>query len=298
MADLDIENYSFEELLRLFELRNDFNEYDLKNAKKIVLRLHPDKSGLPSEYFLFYSKAYKLIFHIWEFKNKSENKSYDGLWNVEDKKTIMDGDMKDSIVDKNTILTNKLEKMNVNEFNNWFNGEFEKCKIKRDNEDGYDEWLKSDKDVTQISDLNQTNNIELHKKRVKEMIVYDGVHELHSCASGYSELNSEKPNEFNSEPFSSLSYQDLYTAHAIPVLPVSETDYVEQDYRKSIDSYKKYSDNQIEKSHKNQKGEEYLYDQYKKDETMGSELAYKLAKEVEESERKNSLFWSKLMTLK
>lgn len=298
MADLDIENYSFEDLLKLFELRDDFNEYDLKNAKKIVLRLHPDKSGLPSEYFLFYSKAYKLIFHIWEFKNKSENKNYDGLWSVDDKKTVMDGDMKDSIVDKQTILTNKLEKMNVTEFNSWFNCEFEKCKISYDNENGYDDWLKSDKDSRQITEINQFNNIELHKNRVKELIVYDGVHVLPSCASGYSELNSEKPNEFSSEPFSSLSYQDLYTAHAIPVIPVSETDYVDHDYRKSIDSYKKYSDDHVAKSLQNQKGEEYLNDQSKKDETMGSELAYRLAKEAENIERKSSLFWSKLMTLK
>ena len=119
-----------------------------------------------------------------------------------------------------------------------------------------------------------------------------------SCASGYSELNNEKPNEYSSEPFSSLSYQDLYTAHAIPVIPVSETDYIEHDYRKSIDSYKKYSDEQIVKSHQNQKGVEYLNEQFKKDETLGGELAYRLAKEVEVSEKNNSLFWSKLMTLK
>lgn len=294
MADLDIENYSFEELLKLFELRNDFNEYDLKNAKKVVLRLHPDKSGLPSEYFLFYSKAYKLLFHIWEFKNKSENKGYEGLWSVEDKKTIMDGDMKDSIVDKQTILTNKLEKMNVTEFNSWFNCEFEKCKINHDNENGYDDWLKSHEDTPTM----QVDNIELHKNRAKELVVYDGVHVLQSCSGGYSELNSEKPNEFSSELFSSLSYQDLYTAHAIPVIPVSETDYVDYDYRKSIDSYKKYSDEHVSKSLQNQKGEEYLYEQSKKDEIMGSELAYRLAKETEDVEKKSSLFWSKLMTLK
>jgi hypothetical protein len=294
MADLDIENYSFEELLKLFELRNDFNEYDLKNAKKIVLRLHPDKSGLPSEYFLFYSKAYKLLFHIWEFKNKSENKGYEGLWSVEDKKTIMDGDMKDSIVDKQTILTNKLEKMNVTDFNDWFNCEFEKCKINHDNENGYDDWLKSYEDTT----TTQLDNIELHKNRAKELVVYDGVHVLQSCSGGYSELNSEKPNEFSSELFSSLSYQDLYTAHAIQVIPISETDYVDYDYRKSIDSYKKYSDEHVSKSLQNQKGEEYLYEQSKKDEIMGSELAYRLAKESEDAEKKSSLFWSKLMTLK
>jgi hypothetical protein len=298
MADLDIENYSFEELLKLFELREDFSEYDLKNAKKTVLRLHPDKSGLPSEYFLFYSKAYKLIFHIWEFKNKSENKGYDGLWNVEDKKTVMDGDMKDSIVDKHTVLNNKLEKMNVTEFNNWFNGEFEKCKIKKDNEEGYDEWLKSNDDTCEIQEMNQMNNIELHKNRVKDMVVYDGVHVLPSYGSGYSELNNEKPHEYSSEPFSALAYQDVYMAHTIPVIPISETDYVEHDYRQSVDSYKKYSDTCVNDSYKNQYAEDYLIEANKKEEGVGTELAYRLAKETEESEKRNSLFWSKLMTLK
>jgi hypothetical protein len=53
-------------------LSENFNEYELKNAKKIVLRLHPDKSGLPSEYFLFYSKAYKIVYSIYKHKNKSD----------------------------------------------------------------------------------------------------------------------------------------------------------------------------------------------------------------------------------
>jgi hypothetical protein len=65
MNDLSIENYSLHELLKLFELPENFSDYELKNAKKIVLRLHPDKSGLPSEYFLFYSKAYKMLYNIW-----------------------------------------------------------------------------------------------------------------------------------------------------------------------------------------------------------------------------------------
>lgn len=73
---------------------------------------------------------------------------------------------------------------------------------------------------------------------------------------------------------------------------------MDYDYRKTVDSYKKYSDEQIAHSLQNQHGEEYLYEQSKKDETIGSELAYRLAKESEEAEKKSSLFWSKLMTLK
>ena len=52
--NLKIENYSFEELLGLFDLTYNIDIEELKKAKKKVLMIHPDKSKLPSEYFLFY----------------------------------------------------------------------------------------------------------------------------------------------------------------------------------------------------------------------------------------------------
>ena len=63
--DLNIDNYNLDELLKLFHLSYDFTASDLKQAKRIVLRTHPDKSNLPKEYFLFFSKAYKIIFNIY-----------------------------------------------------------------------------------------------------------------------------------------------------------------------------------------------------------------------------------------
>ena len=70
--DLDMNNYTYDDLLSLFKLKYDFNETDLKNAKKIVLKMHPDKSRLAPKYFLFFSKAYKQVYSIYEFKNKTE----------------------------------------------------------------------------------------------------------------------------------------------------------------------------------------------------------------------------------
>ena len=59
--DLDIENYDFNDLLKLFNINYNFNAEDLKQCYKIVLKTHPDKSGLNKEYFLFYSKAFKIL---------------------------------------------------------------------------------------------------------------------------------------------------------------------------------------------------------------------------------------------
>ena len=67
--DLNINNYDLEDILNLFKIPTNFNEAHLKQAKKMVLKTHPDKSGLSPEYFLFYSKAYKVLYSIHTFKN-------------------------------------------------------------------------------------------------------------------------------------------------------------------------------------------------------------------------------------
>ena len=59
--NLNIQEYSLEELLGLFELNSyDISVDDLKRCKKKVLMLHPDKSKLESKYFLFYKKEIKM----------------------------------------------------------------------------------------------------------------------------------------------------------------------------------------------------------------------------------------------
>jgi hypothetical protein len=63
-VDLNIENYDLADILNLFYLDMPFDEEDLKKSKKIVLKTHPDKSGLKPEVFLFYSKAYKKLYSI------------------------------------------------------------------------------------------------------------------------------------------------------------------------------------------------------------------------------------------
>ena len=54
--DLDLDNYSLNDLYHLFNIDDDYlSEESLKYAKQIVLKMHPDKSRLESKYFLFFS---------------------------------------------------------------------------------------------------------------------------------------------------------------------------------------------------------------------------------------------------
>ena len=70
--DLNIDNYSLNDLLELFNIPFDFDEEHLKQVKKTVLKTHPDKSGLDKEIFLFFCKAYKLIYSAYNFRSRSE----------------------------------------------------------------------------------------------------------------------------------------------------------------------------------------------------------------------------------
>ena len=59
--DLNIDNYNYEDILNLFKINYDFGENELKNAKKMVLMMHPDKSGLEKQYFLFFHLNHKVL---------------------------------------------------------------------------------------------------------------------------------------------------------------------------------------------------------------------------------------------
>ncbi len=74
--DLNIDNYNLPDILALFNLPTLFNDADLKRAKLEVLKTHPDKSQLPKEYFLFFTKAYRIIHQIYTIRHPATNEHY------------------------------------------------------------------------------------------------------------------------------------------------------------------------------------------------------------------------------
>jgi hypothetical protein len=74
--DLNIDNYNLPDILALFNLPTLFNDDDLKRAKIAVLKTHPDKSRLPKEYFLFFTKAYRIVHQIYTIRHPATNEHY------------------------------------------------------------------------------------------------------------------------------------------------------------------------------------------------------------------------------
>jgi len=66
---------NYDDIINLFGITNSITDTELKYAKNKMLKIHPDKSGLHPKFFRFYNEAYKMLYLIWEFKQKGNTKN-------------------------------------------------------------------------------------------------------------------------------------------------------------------------------------------------------------------------------
>ena len=300
--DLNIENYDLDDILNLLKMPKDFVEEDLKAAKKIVLKTHPDKSGLPPDYFRFYSQAYKKIYFIWKFKSSSakdnNSKTYDEIMSNDEKVGHFSRQKKETLTD---FLSSNHLKEGKN-FNKWFNEQFEKNKIQSEEEtNGYGDWLKSDEDIDEEKKISYTQmgeEIEKKKQQVRSLVVYKGIDESYSNFSGASNLTGDSPECFGSDLFSSLQYEDLRKAHVESVIPITMDDYNNVKKFKNLNEYNNYRNTQDIVPLSELQATEYLNNKNKYEEIQTTNRAYKLAQQLEESNKKQSKFWGSIMKIK
>jgi len=228
--DLDIRNYELRDILNLFKLPSVFTEAHMRDAKLIVMRTHPDKSGLDKEYFLFFSKAYKILHEVYQVRaglSRQKDAKYD--------------DVKEDIDARRNANSDKLKRMNADEFNRWFNQTFEQNKLYDDEQDsGYGDWLKdndadADNDDADLGEgstwAQRMEQLERRKQRLREqaLVVRSEVRSIDSFNSAGYGLSRECPEEHSSGlnfgSGSSLAYEDLKKAHTESVIPVTHEDY-------------------------------------------------------------------------
>ena len=205
--DLNLDNYGLDDLLTLFHVNYNLDENEMKKAKLIALKTHPDKSGLKKEIFLFFMKAYKMLEAIYEYRVRSKrndhNLKYDKKLEYEKEDTK-----------ENVLLLKRLEGKSAKEFNNWFNKMFEKVKVKDDDLDtGYGRWFKSNDDVHKgkINNLSEMSAaFRVKKAKTRELVLHQDIQDFKGNG-GYS-LTREKPELYSSEVFSKLKYEDFLCA--------------------------------------------------------------------------------------
>lgn len=290
-VDLNLDNYKFNDLLNIFNLSTDFTTEELKKAKRVVLKLHPDKSKLDKKYFLFFSKAYKVIVHIDDFRNKSCKKGDGGEYSQ-----IIDEDEND----KKEIVKQLKENGNFNKF---FNEMFEKMKNSTDEEtEGYEDWLKQNNDsninVKNISSLHE--NFEKLKEDKKQVVVYNGIEDIvDNISSGSQSLSGNAPTSYsNNTMFSKHNFVDVKEAYDNPVIPVSNNDYINKKKYSSVDELKRDRTTEtFSKDLLDNQAKEYFSRKKKMDDSEGNQTAFKLIQQEDVSRKNNELFWGHLKLL-
>ena len=293
--DLNIDNYEYEDILNLFNIKYDFRENDMKNAKKKVLMMHPDKSGLDKKYFLFFSSAYKILYSIYQFREKA-NESEKVDIKFQNTEYIAEKDEYNEEIIKSLQKKNKFKSK---EFNKWFNDLFEKVKLENEYEStGYGDWLKSNDDNI----INVSNQTEMHKAindkkqeiRSQTLTKHKNIREFNE--GSYCDLTNSQPQEYSSGLFSTLQFEDLRKAHEESVIPVTDEDYKE--------SYSSFDDIRFKRSQQNldalteKEAQDYLKENKNNENIISSKRAYNLIKQQQEAEKANKIWWASLRTLK
>jgi len=232
--------YNLQEILGLFDLTYTITVEDLKRAKKKVLMLHPDKSRLSPDYFLFYKKAFDIILQLYENNNKqnqtinSETVKYKPLENTLNNAA------------KNKVKT-VIGEMDKSEFNNTFNQLFNDNMVKKPSQTRND-WFSKEEPIYNIDPNVSTKNmgavLDTIKQKNAELIKYNGIQELYVNSNSGSRLYDENEDEdaedvyISTDPFSKLKFDDLRKVHKDQtVFAVSERDINKVQQYSSVDHF-------------------------------------------------------------
>lgn len=202
--------------------------------------------------------------------------------------------------DKKALLLKKLDGMKAKDFNKWFNRMFEKVKVNdNDVDSGYGKWFKSNEDVNEETVTNKRDmDAAFNKKKSasRELILHKGVNEM--VHGGGYDLTRSKPDEYVSDIFSKLQYDDLRKAHTETVVPVTHEDYLRRKKYNSVESLKKDRAENNPSMLSLQQSKELLRGRKSKEQMNNTQRAFKILKREEEINRANKDWWKELRTLK
>jgi len=239
--DLNIDHYSIDDIISLFKISNKLTSQEMKAAKRTVLMSHPDKSRLDSKYFLFFTKAYKILYSIFTHKNKTIETEH-----CVERTRYRDDKESEVEIDSNLKRLSSSSKCD-HDFTIWFNRYFEENKESDDIEDqGYGEWLKEEVQMTSgrsdgpVSKDIRDDIINREKSALRAVTVYKTVDEIDGHVAEHtgqsSLLSRDTVDYYGSGIFSSnnLCFDDVKHAYTETVIPVTEKDFLDKQKYNSV----------------------------------------------------------------
>ena len=237
--NLDIHNYSFHEIMDLFELDIDNVTVDeLKRAKRKVVMIHPDKSKLPKEYFLFYKKAFDIVIRMYGDMQKVSQK-------VENQEYFPE--MSESSLGNTKQMKHTLNSIPQETFQKTFNKMYE-THVKKPIDTERNNWFSQEESMYNhhVSNPNQMNSaLEQVKQQQQSIIKYQGVVPIQSnyhSNSFYEDdsHNDEETEYMSSDVFSKLKYEDVRKVHRDQtVFNISESQYDNIPKYRNVQDYER-----------------------------------------------------------
>jgi hypothetical protein len=215
--------------------------------------------------------------------------------------------MKDMSQEEKGYLSKYLKENELldSNFYKWFNEEFEK---RKDKEEGYENWLKSDEDIVftpqNINKDSMNREMEKRKKEIKSLTEYKGVSNTFFLSSAGGSALMEYNSNFTSGSLftggggGGMGYTDLRQAYVESVIPVTEDDFNKVQKFKSVNEYKIHRDSVNVTPLSKEETMHQLYQQEKDTNQESAALAFYYAQQTEKAKLNNENFWSGLKQLK
>ena len=271
--NLDIREYSLDDLFNLFEIPSttEIRKEHIRIAKQKVMMSHPDKSRLPSEYFIFYKKAFEMIVHYYETQQRTEQM----VPTVSSKEMELIYDPIHSSQNINTNLSSSTSSTSSSKvFNRRFNELFEANEMIDKPDTNKNEWFRQEENpfakysVNNAGQINQTLEKIKQQEKERAMALYRGVTPLNTAGSYGNKLYGDDDEESDgyicSDPFSKLKYDDLRKVHKDQtVFMVSENDLGNVKTYHSVDQYsrEREKDKGIVKPMEKEKAEKWFQEE-------------------------------------
>lgn len=301
--NLNINEYSIEDITNLFQIPLLFNANDLARAKKIVSKLHPDKVPCSKRtkdtipIFRFFLDAYRTLQDIHEFRqNQIKQKTID--------KQTYDHDMyqKLDFVNRSEEQNQIIKKLGKkDDFNSFFNDLFEKSGCKTES-NGYDDFLKSNEGIMpekKITQADMANHFEKEKQKQKsrDLIRYDDVLSYNQGVSN-NNLDESEVSNYSSSMFSNgngLVYEDVKDVYTNGLIAITEDDIRKHtNKQRNLENYQKMREHDFNGYEKRRKEMEHTIKtnyEFEK-EKLDMQRKFNLMKQDEQNRRKSDQFWS------
>lgn len=167
--DLDLDHYNYADLVTLFKLPMQFTEHQLKLARKIVVAVHPDKSGLDGSIFMFYHKAYLLLEMIYKC-----NVKHNADLNADH---VPFHELMDDFTDESRReLANAFTKSD--DFSTKFNTLFDSIYLR--DQDGYEDWFRNDRGVVDYVEVKQHALTVTHVDAYNSVSKFSDLKDIHT----------------------------------------------------------------------------------------------------------------------